>query len=58
MSEGQIPGSGETMPKPVSLAMPTQLDHTPAAAGAAGTSSGRTGRSWASGPDLPSVSVK
>ena len=32
-SEGQIPGSGETMPKPVSLAMPTERDQTSAAAG-------------------------
>ena len=40
-SEGQIPGSGETSPNPVFCAMPTQPDHTSAAAGAARTSSGQ-----------------
>ena len=40
-SDGQMPGSGETSPNPVSLAMPTQPDHTSAAAGAARTSSGQ-----------------
>src|SRR5450759_4566015 len=39
--EGQMPGSGETSPKPVFCAMPTQPDHTSAAAGAARTSSGQ-----------------
>jgi hypothetical protein len=39
--EGQIPGSGETRPKPVFWAMPTHPDHTSAAAGAARTSSGQ-----------------
>ena len=27
-SDGQIPGSGETIPKPVSRAMPTHPDQT------------------------------
>ena len=40
-SEDQMPGSGETRPKPVFCAMPTQPDHTSAAAGAAKTSSGQ-----------------
>jgi hypothetical protein len=40
-SEGQMPGSGETKPNPVFCAMPAQPDHTPAAAGAARTSSGQ-----------------
>src|SRR5690348_9781079 len=40
-SDGQIPGSGETMPNPVSRAMPTQPDQTSAAAGTARTSSGQ-----------------
>ena len=40
-SDGQIPGSGETMPKPVSRAMPAQPDQTSAAAGTARTSSGQ-----------------
>ena len=40
-SEGQMPGSGETSPNPVFCAMPTQPDHTSAAAGAARTSSGQ-----------------
>src|ERR1051326_3387149 len=40
-SDGQIPGSGETMPKPVSFAMPTHPDQTSAAAGTARTSSGQ-----------------
>src|SRR5260221_13855348 len=39
--EGQMPGSGETSPNPVFLAMPTQPDHTSAAAGAARTRSGQ-----------------
>ena len=38
---GQIPGSGETSPNPVFCAMPTQPDHTSAAAGAARTSNGQ-----------------
>src|SRR2546429_9122273 len=37
-SDGQMPGSGETSPNPV---LPTQPDHTSAAAGAARTSSGQ-----------------
>src|SRR5207248_2972926 len=40
-SEGQMPGSGDTSPKPVFRARPTQPDHTSAAAGAARTSSGQ-----------------
>ena len=36
-----MPGSGETSPNPVFCAMPTQPDHTSAAAGAARTSSGQ-----------------
>jgi hypothetical protein len=40
-SDGQIPGSGATMPKPVSRAMPTHPDQTSAAAGTARTSSGQ-----------------
>src|SRR5256885_16974052 len=40
-SDGRMPGSGETSPNPVSLAMPTHPDHTSAAAGAARTSSGQ-----------------
>jgi hypothetical protein len=40
-SDGQMPGSGETSPNPVFCAMPTQPDHTSAAAGAARTSSGQ-----------------
>src|SRR5436190_5061163 len=40
-SDGQMPGSGETRPNPVFCAMPTQPDHTSAAAGAARTSSGQ-----------------
>src|SRR5690348_5341699 len=40
-SDGQIPGSGETMPNPVSRAMPTHPDQTSAAAGTARTSSGQ-----------------
>ena len=40
-SDGQMPGSGETRPNPVLCAMPTQPDHTSAAAGAARTSSGQ-----------------
>ena len=36
-----MPGSRETMPKPVFCAMPTQPDHTSAAAGTARTSSGQ-----------------
>src|SRR5690349_1215991 len=39
--EGQVGGRGETSPKPVFGAMPTQPDHTSAAAGAARTSSGQ-----------------
>ena len=60
-SDGQIPGSGATMPKPVSRAMPTQPDHTSAAAGTARTSSGQdrtavrehvtaADRSWSAAP--------
>src|SRR6266702_3008260 len=43
--DGRMPGSGEISPNPVFCAMPTQPDHTSAAAGAARTSSGqdRTG---------------
>src|SRR6476660_6700283 len=40
-SDGRMPGSGETSPNPVFCAMPTQPDHTSAAAGAARTSSGQ-----------------
>src|ERR1035441_5734688 len=40
-SDGQMPGSGETSPKPVLCAMPIQPDHTSAAAGAARTSNGQ-----------------
>jgi hypothetical protein len=40
-SEGQMPGSGETSPKPVFCAIPTQPDHTSAPAGTARTSSGQ-----------------
>src|SRR4029077_19669450 len=40
-SDGQMPGSGETSPTPVFCAIPTQPDHTSAAAGAARTSSGQ-----------------
>lgn len=40
-SDGPMPGSGETRPNPVFCAMPTQPDHTSAAAGAARTSSGQ-----------------
>src|SRR5260370_18515502 len=40
-SDGRMPGSGETRPNPVFCAMPTQPDHTSAAAGAARTSSGQ-----------------
>src|SRR5690349_22777991 len=40
-NEGQMPGSGEIRPNPVFCAMPTQPDHTSAAAGAARTSSGQ-----------------
>ena len=36
-----MPGSGETSPNPIFCAMPTQPDHTSAAAGAARTSSGQ-----------------
>ena len=39
--EGQIPGSGETGPKPVFCAMPAHPDHIPAAAGTARTGSGQ-----------------
>src|SRR5712672_3077577 len=39
--DGRMPGSGETSPNPVFCAMPTQPDHTSAAAGAARTSSGQ-----------------
>jgi hypothetical protein len=62
--DGQIPGSGETSPNPVFCAMPTEPDHTSAAAGAARTSSGqdrmvRPGRTAAgdrsaAGPAVPS----
>jgi hypothetical protein len=38
-SAGQMPGSGETGPKPFFCAMPTHSDHTSAAARAARTSS-------------------
>jgi len=53
-----MPGSGETSPKPVFRAMPTQPDHTSAAAGAARTSSGqdRTVRpGWAAVRDRSAV---
>src|SRR6266702_5178296 len=40
-SEGRMPGSGETSPNPVFCAIPTQPDHTSAAAGAARTSNGQ-----------------
>jgi hypothetical protein len=40
-SDGQMPGSGEINPNPVYWAMPTQSDHTSAAAGAARTNSGQ-----------------
>src|ERR1700734_3943886 len=40
-SDGRMPGSGETRPNPVFCAMPTQPDHTSAAAGTARTSSGQ-----------------
>ena len=46
-----MPGSGETRPNPVFCAMPTQPDHTSAAAGAARTSSGQD-RTVRSGPAL------
>jgi len=36
-----MPGSGETSPNPVFCAMPTQPDHTSAAAGKASSSSGQ-----------------
>src|SRR5262245_26566793 len=57
-SDGQIPGSGATMPKPVSFAMPTQPDQTSAAAGTARTSSGQdrtADREPATAPDRPST---
>jgi hypothetical protein len=43
-----MPGSGETSPNPVFCAMPTQPDHTSAAAGKASRSSGqdRTVLAW------------
>jgi len=43
-----MPGSRDTMPKPVFCAMPTQPDQTSAAAGTARTSSGqdRTVFAW------------
>ncbi len=40
-SEDQMPGSGDTRPNPVSCAMPTQPDHTSAAAGKASSTSGQ-----------------
>src|SRR5436853_7773538 len=40
-SDGRMPGSGETSPNPVFCAIPTQPDHTSAAAGAARTSRGQ-----------------
>jgi len=50
-SEGQMPGSGETRPNPVFCAIPTQPDHTSAAAGAARTSSGQDRRARAPAGD-------
>src|SRR6202034_4263360 len=40
-SDGKMPGSGETRPNPVILAIPTHPDQTSPAAGAARTSSGQ-----------------
>src|SRR6267378_1815253 len=56
--DGRMPGSGETRPNPVFCAMPTQPDHTSAAAGAARTSSGqdRTVLAWSrTAPDRPAA---
>jgi hypothetical protein len=46
---GQMPGSGRTRPKPVFCAMPTQPDHTSAAAGRPGPAAARTARPGPSG---------